>query len=173
MPRKGSAKIVRTFANVFDVGELRWHLVERKLHCFADMELWSNSLELSRLSHLILKRNHGENLELASFELCDDRVYVCEADWLKKAHEKTMDSLEAHILWAYSRVPLSLYNDQHKLPEYIICNEIDSSRLKWQSVPEMICPITCDFDKIYYESLNKNIQLLSAEIITEQQAGEI
>lgn len=109
-----------------------------------DIEVWRDSGELGRLLAFIEDRAQQAPIggfALASFETCpQDKIWVCEADWLKQYHEGEMNSYNAHIRFAESRVPLEKYRGNFLLPEYRIENLIEIKRIIWEDMPSWAKP---------------------------------
>lgn len=126
--------------------QARWYCYEPRIHCVADIKLWSNSKELGRLLHFIEARDSAgfgdSGFEVARFETQkSDLIWVCEADFLKQYHEGKLETFEAHQKFAESRLNVSEYHGQFKLPEYLVGNVVSQSRLTWRNITKKIKPI--------------------------------
>jgi hypothetical protein len=116
-----------------------WFCNSKSIPCLDNIDLWRNSRELGRLLYFIKERSgfNFNGFALASFETnAEDNLWVCEADFLRRYHERELNSYDSHIAFAESRVELPDYRGQFKLPEYRVGNPIELKRIKWLPVPE-------------------------------------
>lgn len=121
----------------------RWICEEKSLPYMHDISLWMKSKELGRLLFLLGVREGGyfQNFVIANFETQPtDTIFVCEADWLRRYHEGEIDTFDAHMRYAESRVSLDNYLDDYKLPEFRVFNKITSERLNWRKTRHKVIP---------------------------------
>ena len=121
----------------------KWMCRLDTLPCMDDIGLWKDSRELGRLLYFIDRRepNH-RGFALASFDVTpDDRIWVCEADWLRMYHDGDLNTYEAHIEFAESRVKLGDYREDYILPEFRVGNPIDQDRITWKKISREIVPV--------------------------------
>ncbi len=120
----------------------KWYCYEDSLCTMSDIPLWEKSGELGRLIYYLEERERGmyreREIVLASFETnLNDNIWVCEAEHLRKYHLGESDELTSHLNFAESRIPLSDYRGQFKLPEYRVGNLVPLDRITWEEVPKI------------------------------------
>jgi len=151
-PQNKKQRIVRErWSDFFNNKKRKWYATQDRIHAIRYMAPWIRSGELGRLLYNLKLRDnaHGfwrdndDEFSVASFRISEkDDVWVCEADWLRKYHDGSIDTYEAHVKFAESRVGLSEYGNDFELPEYMIGNRIALNRIDWSDLPKRIKPKT-------------------------------
>lgn len=144
-PRLNTPQSVMNNRSVFNGGEHRWYVNQERIHCMENPDDWLKTNELNRLIYLIKSRAFSSGsgrIAFCSFETLDsDKIFVCEADWLRKYHDGDLNHLEAHLQFAESKKDIQDYHNNFTLPEYLVLNPIPQERIKWLDVPKEFTPL--------------------------------